>query len=138
DFVLWRADGHVAYQLATGLDDAEQGITEVVRGADLLDSTPRQLLVQAALDLPSPTYAHHPVVMGRDGDKLSKQTQAPPLDLRNPGPQLSAALRFLGQDVPAELAAADTASLWQWALRHWALQRVPKIPAAPLDMRNRA
>jgi len=138
DFVLWRADGHVAYQLATGLDDAEQGMTEVVRGADLLDSTPRQQLVQAALGLPSPAYAHHPVVTGLNGDKLSKQNLAPPLDLNKPGPQLSAALRFLGQDVPTDLAGADIASLWQWALAHWDLQRVPKTPAAGLDSRTPA
>jgi glutamyl-Q tRNA(Asp) synthetase len=138
DFVLWRADGHVAYQLATGLDDAEQGMTEVVRGADLLNSTPRQLLVQAALGLPSPAYAHHPVVTGPNGHKLSKQNLAPPLDLRRPGPQLYAALRFLGQDVPAELAAADSASLWQWALAHWDLRQVPKTPTLQLDTRDTA
>jgi glutamyl-Q tRNA(Asp) synthetase len=133
DFVLYRADGYYAYQLATAYDDAEQGMTEVVRGADLLDSTPRQRYLQQALRLASPVYAHHPVATAGNGEKLSKQNLAPALDLQRPGPALYAALRFLGQDVPLELEPADTAGLWQWAHRHWKLERIPNIQAIPIE-----
>jgi len=126
DFVLWRADGYVAYQLATGLDDAEQGITEVVRGADLLDSTPRQRLVQTALGLPNPDYAHHPVVVGRHGQKLSKQNQAPPLDVKQASALLAAALEFLGHPLPASMRGDSLDQIWQWALQHWDLEQIPK------------
>lgn len=126
DFVLWRADGYVAYQLATGLDDAEQGITEVVRGADLLDSTPRQRLVQTALGLPNPDYAHHPVVIGRHGQKLSKQNQAPPLDVKQGSALLAAALAFLGHPLPVSMHGDSLDRIWQWALQHWELELIPK------------
>ena len=129
DFVLFRADGYYAYQLATAVDDADQGITEVVRGADLLDSTPRQRYLQQALQLPSPAYAHHPVVTTANGEKLSKQTMAPALDSRRPAPALSAALRFLGQTVPTELEQGDLSELWGWAQQHWKLANIPKIRA---------
>ena len=118
DFVLKRADGYWAYQLAVVVDDAEQGITDVVRGADLLDSTPRQILLQRALGLPSPRYAHLPLVLGRDGRKLSKSDAALPVDPLDPLPALRAAWRWLGQaqdvlsdadDVPALLAQAQAA-----------------------------
>ncbi|MEJ2360491.1 MAG: tRNA glutamyl-Q(34) synthetase GluQRS [Gammaproteobacteria bacterium] len=133
DFVLWRADGYVAYQLATALDDAEQGMTEVVRGADLLDSTPRQRLVQQALGLPSPAYAHHPVVTGANGYKLSKQNRAPPLDSHKPTPQLHAALRFLGQAPPMPLQQAHVDELWAWARANWDLQRIPAILSRQIE-----
>lgn len=127
DFVLWRADGLVAYQLATAFDDAEQGMTEVVRGADLLDSTPRQRLVQQALDLPNPNYAHHPVATGRHGDKLSKQNLAPALDPRRVVDQLHAALSFLGQNPPTYLRHATRDELWVWAQANWNLRFVSPI-----------
>ena len=133
DFILFRADGYYAYQLATGLDDAEQGMTEVVRGADLLDSTPRQRYIQQALNLPSPAYAHHPVVTTATGQKLSKQNLAPALDTRYPSPALHAALRFLGQAVPAELERTDLSELWQWATEHWKLQQIPQIRANQIE-----
>jgi glutamyl-Q tRNA(Asp) synthetase len=96
DFTVLRADGIFAYQLAVVVDDAYQGITGVVRGADLLDSTPRQIHLQKLLGLPSPTYRHVPVVTNEKGEKLSKQTLAAPLDLTKTAEQLDAALRFLG------------------------------------------
>ncbi|HEY1090114.1 MAG TPA: tRNA glutamyl-Q(34) synthetase GluQRS [Burkholderiaceae bacterium] len=96
DFVLKRADGLWAYQLAVVVDDAEQGITDVVRGQDLADNTPRQLLLQAALGLPTPRYLHLPLVLGADGNKLSKQNGAQALDLRDPAAALRVAAAVLG------------------------------------------
>src|SRR5687767_2161303 len=104
DFVLYRADDVYAYQLAVVVDDAEQGITDVVRGADLLGSTPRQIHLQKLLGLGEPRYAHLPVAVNAAGEKLSKQTFAASLDASRPLPALVAALSFLGQEPPAELA----------------------------------
>jgi glutamyl-Q tRNA(Asp) synthetase len=96
DFVLRRADACWTYQLAVVVDDAAQGVTHVVRGADLADNTPRQLLLQAALGLPRPAYLHLPLVLAADGQKLSKQTGAAAVDLREPLTALRAAAQFLG------------------------------------------
>lgn len=126
DFVLLRADGLFAYQLAVVVDDAEQDITHVVRGADLLDSTPRQILLQQLLGLPTPGYAHLPVAINGAGEKLSKQTRATPLNRGQARPALLAALRFLGQQPPAELRDASLAELWQWGIAHWSLENVPR------------
>lgn len=131
DFVLLRADGLFAYQLAVVVDDAFQEITHVVRGADLLDSTPRQILLQRLLGLPTPDYAHLPVVLNARGEKLSKQSRAVPLDAARPQPALRAALNFLGQGPPPELEQAGLAELWQWAGRHWSLARVPRRRSMP-------
>ncbi len=125
DFVLLRADGLFAYQLAVVVDDAEQGITDVVRGADLLDSTPRQILLQRCLGLPQPGYAHLPVAVNPAGEKLSKQTGAPALDAERPVPALLAGLRFLGQEPPRELGDASRDECWDWATAHWDMARVP-------------
>jgi glutamyl-Q tRNA(Asp) synthetase len=100
DFVLKRADGFWSYQLACAVDDAYQGITEVVRGCDLLDSTPRQLLLQRLLGLSTPADLHVPLAVDAEGRKLSKSTGAPPVDAYDPRTTLAAALRFLGQAVP--------------------------------------
>lgn len=126
DFILLRADGLFAYQLAVVADDAAADITHVVRGADLLLSTPRQIFLQQCLGLPTPTYAHLPVVVNAAGEKLSKQTQAPPLDNQRPGPALWAALHFLGQPPPPELHAASCDELWRWARANWQPGRVPQ------------
>jgi glutamyl-Q tRNA(Asp) synthetase len=133
DFVLLRADGCHAYQLATVIDDAAQGVTEIVRGSDLLDSTPRQLYLQRLLGLPPPAYAHFPVAVNADGQKLSKQTFARPLDFLHPAAQLWRALDFLGQAPPPELRWSRLRELWEWALRHWSLDKVPRRMDLPAD-----
>ncbi|HEY1181839.1 MAG TPA: tRNA glutamyl-Q(34) synthetase GluQRS [Rhodocyclaceae bacterium] len=134
DFVLLRADGLFAYQLAVVLDDAEQAITHVVRGADLLDSTPRQILLQQYLGAPMPQYAHLPVAVNSAGEKLSKQTLAEPLDDDNPVPTLWRALDFLGQQPPPRLCVdGGLAELWEWALRNGSLTRVPRHKSAFLS-----
>jgi glutamyl-Q tRNA(Asp) synthetase len=108
DFVLRRADGLWSYQLACVVDDAFQDITEVVRGCDLLDSTPRQVLLQRLLGLPTPAYIHLPLAVDAEGRKLSKSSDAPPVDAHEPHAALARALRFLGQEVPA---TADPAAM---------------------------
>lgn len=128
DFVLLRADGLHAYQLAVVVDDAEAGITDVVRGADLLTSTARQIYLQRCLGFAIPSYAHLPVAVNSAGEKLSKQTLAAPLDVAHPAPALVAALRFLGQAPPADLALAGVDEVWRWALANWRLDRVPRGP----------
>jgi glutamyl-Q tRNA(Asp) synthetase len=136
DFVLYRADGSYAYQLAVAVDDAEQGITDVVRGADLLASTPRQIYIQQLLGLPCPRYVHLPIVVNPQGEKLSKQTLAVPVDRARPLPALVAALSFLGQQPPPGLAQETVGELWSWALSNWDLARVPRIRSAPAPARN--
>lgn len=124
DFVVARADGLMAYQLAVVVDDAAQGITAVVRGADLLDSTPRQILLQRLLGLPTPRYAHLPVAVNAAGEKLSKQTCALALNPDNPALQLVSALRFLGQAPPLALARASVSEVWDWAIANWRLTQI--------------
>ncbi len=128
DFVIRRADGLPAYHLAVVVDDAAQGITEVVRGADLLFCTARQRHLQALLGLPAPGYLHLPVAVNARGEKLSKQTGAPPLDLGAPGRELWRALAFLGQGPPPELAGAPPGTLLEWALARWDWRAVPATP----------
>ena len=129
DFVLLRADGQFAYQLAVVVDDAAQGISSVVRGVDLLDSTARQMWLQECLGLPTPIYAHLPVVVNAAGEKLSKQTQAPALQTGLAGTALVAALGFLGQTLPPALHGAPLPELWQWACAHWSVDAVPRCRA---------
>jgi len=131
DFVLLRADGLYAYQLAVVVDDAEQGITDVVRGADLLASTPRQIYLQRLLGLPTPRYLHLPVAVNAAGQKLSKQTLAAPVDERNPVPALAQVVDFLGQAPPPQLRHASLAEFWAWALSHWDTQRIPRQRCLP-------
>ncbi len=118
DFILWRADAIASYHLATVLDDADTGVTQVVRGADLLASTPRQIYLQRLLALPTPEYAHLPLVLA-GGRKLGKQTGAPRLDMKQPARTLVAALAFLRQAPPADLDGAGVDGVWDWALAHW-------------------
>ena len=125
DFVVFRADGLFAYQLATGIDDANQKITEVVRGFDLLDSTPCQIHVQQSLGLSSPDYCHLPIVINSAGQKLSKQNLAPALDPQNVQQLLWQALNFLGQKPDTSLANEPLINLWQWAIDHWQLSKIP-------------
>jgi glutamyl-Q tRNA(Asp) synthetase len=121
DFVIKRADNFFAYQLAVVVDDAAQGITHVVRGADLLASTPRQIHLQRLLGHATPEYLHLPVAVNEAGQKLSKQTLAAPLDASKAGPALAAALRFLGQRPGDELAHARGADILAWATENWSL-----------------
>lgn len=132
DFVLRRADGPWAYQLAVVVDDADQGITEVVRGADLLDSTARQILLQRQLGLPTPTYAHLPLVVDDDGHKLSKSHAALPVDDAAPMDALDAAWRVLGQPVAAVAAARTPEAFLARALPAFDPAR---IPAGPVTLR---
>jgi glutamyl-Q tRNA(Asp) synthetase len=125
DFVVFRADGLFAYHLAVVVDDAAQGITDVVRGADLLDSTARQIHVQRLLGLPRPNYLHVPVAADSSGQKLSKQTRAAALDPGRAAPLLCDALRFLGQAMPEELRGAPVGELWSWAIIHWSPAHIP-------------
>ncbi len=126
DFVVKHADGFFAYQLAVVVDDAEQGITEVVRGADLLHSTPRQLLLQRLLGLPTPRYLHLPVVLNEQGEKLSKQTFAAPVDRVNPLPALRQAFELLGMMPSSRLREDDLKGIWYWAIQHWSVATVPR------------
>ena len=127
DFAVYRADHVFAYQFAVVVDDAEQGVTDVVRGADLLDSTPRQIHLQRLLGLPAPRYMHFPVAVNESGEKLSKQTLASPVDALRPVPALARVLRFLGQQPPAELERVDIDAFWQWAFENWNAARVPRV-----------
>jgi glutamyl-Q tRNA(Asp) synthetase len=125
DFVLQRADGIYSYQLAVVVDDAEQAISHIVRGADLLTSTPRQIALQQALGLPPVRYAHLPVALDEQGAKLSKQTLASPVDAENPLPSLAAAASFLGLKVPTDLASRD--EFWAWAAGAWQRHALPPL-----------
>jgi glutamyl-Q tRNA(Asp) synthetase len=124
DFVIRRRDQLHAYQLAVVVDDAHQGITAVARGADLLHSTPRQMFLQRMLRLPTPMYAHLPVVTDMNGIKLSKSAGAAAIDIDRPASELWRALEFLRQMPPAHLRRAGLATLWEWAIQHWQLQRL--------------
>ena len=125
DFVIRRADGYHAYQLAVVVDDAWQDITHIVRGADLLLSTPRQRHLQTLLELAEPAYAHLPLAVDEDARKLSKQYRDAPVAQRHPLRALLQAWYFLGQEAPAE-APATLREFWLWAIGHWSLERVPK------------
>lgn len=126
DFVIKRADGLFAYQLAVVVDDHFQGVTQVVRGADLLDSTCRQICLQKALGFPSPDYVHLPVVVSEDGKKLGKRIRTDPVNHQQPVAAVSQALRFLGQNPPHDLSLN---ALWIWALEHWNNDAIPRVRA---------
>lgn len=130
DFVLLRADGLYAYQLAVAVDDEFQGISDVVRGADLIASTPRQIWLQRCLGYATPRYAHLPVATNSAGEKLSKQTRAPRLHPDQAGRALASALAFLGQAVPPDLERAGLREIWDWALANWAFAAIPRHAAA--------
>lgn len=121
DFVIKRADGLFSYQLAVVVDDALQGVTHVVRGADLLNSTTRQIYLQQLLNYPTPVYAHIPLVMNAEGQKLSKQTLAASLPDDNVNAMVIAALTFLQQPLPEKADSYALNDLWQWAITHWRL-----------------
>jgi glutamyl-Q tRNA(Asp) synthetase len=124
DFVVRRRDGAFAYHLAVVVDDARIGITEVVRGADLLSSTPRQILLQRALGLPTPSYGHLPVLTESDGRKLAKSRRALPLAADAAPQQLWQVLSWLEQSPPSELARTTVRELWAWAIPNWKPERL--------------
>ena len=124
DFVLLRADGYWAYQLAVVADDAEQGVTHIVRGQDLLVSTPRQIYLQQCLGVPTPQYAHLPLLTNAQGQKWSKQTLAPALDLNRREQLLRQVFRYL--NLPDAPETDRPAELLDWAVAHWDMDKVPK------------
>jgi glutamyl-Q tRNA(Asp) synthetase len=131
DFVLYRADGIYAFQLASAVDDGEQGITDVVRGADLLESSVRQIHLLRLLGLPAPRYVHLPIAIDRNGQKLSKQTGAAAIDTTRPVAVLGAVLAFLNQRTPASREAATVQEFWRQAIANWDLRRVGRCREAP-------
>lgn len=131
DFVVRRKEGYFAYQLAVVVDDAWQGVTHVVRGSDLLDSTPRQIHLQRLLGLPTPVYAHIPVLVNPQGQKLSKQTHAETADPNQAAPLLQQTLTNLGLPTDTAPADLDPAGWLAWAIPHWHVQRVPKLASIP-------
>ncbi len=130
DFVIRRADGFYAYQLAVVTDDSWQGITHVVRGADLLSSTPRQCYLQEILGLQRPEYLHLPLVRDDQGRKLSKQDRDLPVNPARPLDSLLAALGFLGQ-APPPTRPGNLTEFWQWAIAHWEIQAIPAARSRP-------
>lgn len=121
DFVILRRDGRIAYQLAVVADDFDQGITHVVRGIDLMPSTPRQIFLQQRLGFPTPSYAHIPVAENPAGEKLGKSTGAPAISRDNIRTTLVTALSALGQRPPADLVAAGPDAIWDWATQRWSI-----------------
>lgn len=124
DFIIRRRDGLVAYQLAVVVDDQAQRITDIVRGIDLMDSTPRQIWLQQLLGYTTPRYMHIPVAINEQGQKLSKNTGAAAVPCDEPRPMLVAALSALGQRPPADLATCSIGDIWQWALANWTIAEI--------------
>lgn len=127
DFVVKRKDQLWAYQLAMVVDDYHQGVTHVVRGIDLIDSTLRQNILQDALDYPKPSYAHIPVACAENGQKLSKQNLAPALDLSNPTENLWLALSWLRQKPPEKLRTTSVKEMLDWGIAHWDIKVLSNI-----------
>jgi len=126
DIILKRRDRVIAYVLAVVVDDAAYGVNHVVRGADLLDNTPRQIYLQRQLGLTLPAYAHLPVLTEADDTKLAKSRRSVPLDANSALPRLLSVFSLLGMDPPASLTAASLPEAWTWAIRTWDINRVPK------------
>ena len=127
DFILKRRDGLWAYQLAVVVDDALQNVTDVVRGADLFDNTPRQLYLQRLLGYPTPQYLHFPVITDAKGKKLSKQNLSPALSHDQKHVTIIKALKFLGQHPPPASSFQSIDDIWQWAIQHWNIDNIPKV-----------
>ena len=133
DFVIRRRDGLIAYHLAVVVNDALEGITEVVRGIDLIDSTPRQIWLQQLLGFATPGYLHIPVVTHPNGDKLSKLTGARAVPLDDPERALFGALVALQQEPPASLRYAPVTEIWQWGLTNWRIEALHGKATVPTD-----
>lgn len=129
DFIVKRKEKLHAYQLAVCVDDEYQGVTHIVRGYDLIDSTPRQICLQSVLGMKTPSYAHIPVIIQENGDKLSKQNLAPELPLDEPRPLLVKALQALGQHPPTQLADCTVAEIIEWGGQNWNPGNVLKAPS---------
>lgn len=129
DFIIHRKDGLFAYNLAVVVDDHFQGITEIVRGADLIEPTVRQIALYHLLGWENPDYFHLPLALNEDGNKLSKQNHAQPLPLDKPLPVLATALTFLGQRLPDDWRDASIDALLRWAVEHWNCDNIPKQQA---------
>lgn len=127
DFIIKRRDGLFAYQLAVVIDDAMQNISEVVRGADLLDSTPRQIYLQQLLNYSTPKYCHLPLAVDGSGDKISKSENATRVDIKNKEKLLISTLIFLGQKPPDDLVKSHINDIWLWAIKHWKIRNIPRI-----------
>lgn len=137
DFVIKRRDGLFAYQLAVVVDDYLQNITEVVRGADLLDSTARQIYLQRLLGYPTPGYCHLPLAIDTSGNKISKSEGAMEVDLKNREKLLFSVLGFLGQRPPADLISSSIEDIWSWAETHWDIRQIPsKTHIQPVISQN--
>ncbi len=136
DVVLRRRDGLYAYVLAVVVDDAAQGVTHVVRGADLLDNTPRQIYLQRQLRMPTPSYAHVPALVESDGRKLAKSARSAHLMGRPAIPQLMEVLELLGLAPPRDLASAALGDIWKWAMGEWRIDKVPQRLAYNLPAQN--
>ncbi len=133
DFVVRRRDGYLAYQLAVVVDDAAQGITEVMRGCDLLDNTPRQILLQRALRLRQPSYAHLPLLVEPDGNKLSKSRRSLPVGSEAAPELVHRVLTLLGQSPPPDLVEGTLCDAWRWAIAHWQPQVLHGVAHVPLE-----
>lgn len=132
DFIIKRKDGLHAYQLAVVVDDEFQNITHVIRGVDLLDSTPRQIYLQQTLGYSTPTYCHMPILVNEQGQKLSKQHFAAPIKKENASELTFRSLSLLGQNPPESLRAEPVNRQLEWAVEHWRIQAVPKLANIPL------
>ncbi len=132
DFIIKRRDGLFAYQLTVVVDDARQGITEVVRGADLLDSTAKQIYLQQLLDYAQPDYLHIPLAVNQNGQKLSKSMTAANIKHDPPQTSLVRALDFLGQQPPVHLKYSPVEAIWHWAIHHWDITKIPPQKSRPV------
>ncbi len=133
DIIIKRRDGLFAYQLAVVVDDAEQGINEIVRGADLLGSTARQIYLQQLLCYPTPHYCHLPLVVDASGYKISKSKGAGKVDLKHKEKLLVNTLQFLGQHPPESLFKSSIAEIWNWAIKHWSIEKVTSNKHIPFQ-----
>lgn len=126
DFIIKRRDGYFAYNLAVVLDDIEQGVTQVVRGADLIEPTGRQISLYKLLGQTPVSYLHLPLAIGENGQKLSKQNHAPAIDLQDPTPALLDAIRFLGLPMTPELSSGSVEEIIAWGVENWSIEALPQ------------
>jgi glutamyl-Q tRNA(Asp) synthetase len=126
DLIVKRRDGLTAYLLAVAVDDAAQGVTHVIRGADLLDNTAAQIYLQRALQIPTPSYAHVPVLTEPDGGKLAKSARSVRIDAGNAVAQLTVIFELLGLAPPRDLQRMNVAGAWAWAVEHWNIAHIPR------------